>query len=128
MARGTAIKIGGVEYWLVYNAEAYFDVQEQIGDDVYIKIVSPGRDGWETAVAAAVILLEHGELCHRYLGYDAQKIPTADTIRAVVQPYDIVTFKNKILDAMNRGVRREVEPAEEIDEGLLELEKKTEIA
>jgi hypothetical protein len=128
MARGTTIKIGGIEYWLVYNAEAFFRVQEELGEDVAKKIVSPGRDGWETTIAAAIIMLEYGELCRRYLGYDAQKIPTSDDLRIAVQPSDIVIFKNKVIDAMNKGFYREVESQEEVDEGLLELEKKTEIA
>lgn len=128
MARGTIIEIGDIEYWLVYNAEAFFRARETLGEEVAKKIVSNDRDGWEAAITAAIIMLEQGELCRRKLGYDAQKFPMKDELRIAVMPYDIVTFKNRILDAMNKGVHRDIESNDELDEGLLELEKKTGIA
>lgn len=127
MARGTTIKIGGTEYWVVCNAEVNFKLREQLGEEAYKKILQPDREGFDATIRSAAIMLEQGELCRRYLGYDALKMPTEELLRMSLNSFDVIALKNKVLQAMTLDVIREVPDEGEVDLGLLELEKKTEI-
>lgn len=128
MAKGSIIKIGNNEHWLIYNAEAYFQIIETMGEEIYNQINDPGPAGWDATVKTAAILLEQGELYRRYLGYDRQPFITAEGIRSCTAIDEIVTIKNKVLDAMLKGAVREVpdESPGEIDIGLQELEENNE--
>lgn len=129
MANGISIKLGGVEHWMVYNAEAHYRINEQYGDDFIKAFAGNGREGWEITLGVAAIMLEQGELCRRFLGYDAAILISAEELRAVISLSDIPTFKERVYRAIMAGLRREVkDPADKsVDEGLAELEKKTEM-
>jgi hypothetical protein len=127
MARGVTIKIGENKYYMVYNAEAHFQTLEKFGEDAYKTVLLPTREGWDAAVEIAAIALEQGELCRRAVGHDRGVIPTVLTLKAFTSLGDVVFFKNKVLEAMTAGLNREVADDGEVDEGLAELEKKTQI-
>jgi hypothetical protein len=127
MARGVTIKIGGNKYYMVYNAEAHFRALDKYGDEAYKTVLLPTREGWDVTVELIVIALEQGELCRRAIGHDRGEIPTAETIRAFANMNDVVFLKNKLLESMTINVNREVNETGEVDEGLAELEKKTQI-
>lgn len=129
MAKGVTIKIGNTEHWMVYNAEAYFNINVTMGEEIYNQIIESGQKGWDATVKAAAILLEQGELCRRNTGYDPKPFVTEEQLRSYTEIEDIVGIKNKVLDAMLKGSNREVpdESPGEIDVGLQELEKKTKL-
>ena len=93
MAKGVTIKIGNTEHWMVYNAEAYFNINETMGEEIYNQIIESGQKGWDATVKAAAILLEQGELCRRNTGYDPKPFVTEEQLRSYTEIEDIVGIK-----------------------------------
>lgn len=128
MTGGCTFKLGGSEYWLVYTADAYFDINDAYGTDFLEKLRAGTRQAYETAVGCLVILAREGELCRRYMGYDAAPMLTEETVRRCALPDAVVPIKIAVNRAVNAGLR--IENAkdtsdEPVDVGLLEYEKKT---
>lgn len=128
MTGGCKCRLGGTEYWLVYTADAYFDIQNAYGAD-FLKKLRPGtREAYEVAVGCLLILAREGELCRRYMGYDAAEMLTEEDVRRCVLPDSIVKVKTLVNEAVLAGLRVEnaAKNADEpVDLGLLEYEKKT---
>lgn len=121
--------LNGREYRLLYTADAYFDINEAMGEDFMDKLVSAGRESYETALGCFIILQREGELARRYMGYDAENIVTKDELRRTILPGDIIGIKNAVLEAIYSGLKIErVKEDGPIDAGLAEYEKKTALA
>lgn len=129
MKYGSTYTLNGREYRLLYTADAYFDINEAMGEDFMDKLVSAGRESYETALGCFIILQREGELARRYMGYDAEHIVTEGELRRTILPGDIIGIKNAVLEAIYSGLK--IERAKEdgpIDAGLAEYEKKTQSA
>ena len=63
------------------------------------------------------------ELARRYEGYDKGETPDEERLRATIMPYDVITMRQSVLEALMRGYKRDVSE-EETDLGLAELQKK----
>lgn len=129
MKYGSTYCLNGREYRLLYTADAYFDINEAMGDDFMDKLVSAGRESYETALGCFIILQREGELARRYMGYDAEDIVTEGELRRTILPGDIIGIKNAVLEAIYSGLK--IERTKEdgpIDAGLAEYEKKTQSA
>ena len=50
MTGGCLYKHGGKEYWLVYTADAYFEIKEQYGTEPFDRLRADDRSGWDCAV------------------------------------------------------------------------------
>lgn len=130
MTGGCKCRLGGREYWLVYTADAYFDIQGAYGTDFLEKLRPGTRDAYEVAVGCLLILAREGELCRRYMGYDAEEMLTEEDIRRCMLPDSIIRVKTLVNEAVLAGLRVENAKAdadEPVDVGLLEYEKKTEL-
>lgn len=128
MTGGCKCRLGGTEYWLVYTADAYFDIQNAYGADFLEKLRPGTREAYEVAVGCLLILAREGELCRRYMGYDAAEMLTEEDVRRCVLPDSIVKVKTLVNEAVLAGLRVEnaAKNADEpVDLGLLEYEKKT---
>lgn len=127
MKGGCIYTHGGREYWLVCTADAYFDIIDAFGGDFSEKILAAGRDGFDCAVGCLCILAREGELCRRYMGYDACGMMDEEEVRRCLLPGDIGALKGAVLDALSAGLRIEGTEKEEgpVDVGLAEFEKKT---
>ena len=129
MSGGWIYRHGGNEYWLVYTADAYFEIRERYGTDLFDGLRADDRSGFDIAVGCLAILARECELCRRYMGYDALPMLTEEEIRRTVLPDGIVSVKNAVMNAVLSGMRIENarQKDEPIDVGLLEYEKKTEV-
>lgn len=133
MTGGYAYKHGLNEYWLVYTADAYFEIAEKYGADFTEKIRPGSREAYNIAVGCFCILAREGELCRRYMGYDERPIVTEEDVRRTHLPDGVAPLKDAVWKAVLAGLRVEVEeekkkkPGEKkpVDVGLLEFEKKT---
>ena len=127
MTGGCLYRHGGKEYWLVYTADAYFELNEKYGTELFAKLRAADRSGYDMAVGCLLILAREGELCRRYMGYDAAPMLTEEEIRRTVLPDGIGEVKRAVMDALLAGMRVENhrESDEPVDIGLLEFEKKT---
>lgn len=119
--------IGGKEFYLLYNAEAFFVSKDKFGDENIFNILeTAGRDGFINLAKIAAILAEQGELTRRYYGYDKSEIPTEDYIRFSTGFLDMAQLRHDVQNAIILGINREIdEPEKEVDLVLQELEKKT---
>lgn len=134
MTGGCVYRHGGKEYWLVYTADAYFELNERYGTDFFGKIRPVGREAYDIAVGCLCVLAREGELCRRYMGYDPLPMLDEETIRRTVLADGVVQLKNTVMDAILAGLHIEVEEKQEnggkkepVDIGLLEFEKKTKL-
>ena len=80
-------------------------------------------EGFVNLCRVFCLLAEQGELARRYEGYDRGETPDEERLRAAVMPYDVITMRQSVLEALMRGYKRDV-PEEETDLGLAELQKK----
>jgi hypothetical protein len=127
MTGGCLYKHGGKEYWLVYTADAYFEIKEQYGTEPFDRLRADDRSGWDCAVGCLLILAREGELCRRYMGYEPLPMLDEETIRRTVLPDGVVNVKNAVAEAIFAGMRiaNAKKDNQPVDIGLLEFEKKT---
>jgi hypothetical protein len=128
LAKAVAIEIAGNEHYLLYNGAAMFTINDKYGESEFWKKMSENNaDGLKTLIDVTVILAEQGELARRDIKLEPRKIITKKEIGSPVTmtPKRIFVLRQGCLDAINLGWEQEVpEDTEEIDLGLLELQKK----
>ena len=118
----------GQTWHLCLNGAALFDIYEKFGDKGFVTdpIKGTGKESFEATCWMLSKLAEQGEMVRRYQGCDHGKFPTAQMFRATLSPLDVMEARKAICEAVALGFRREVrDEDEEVDVGLLELQKKT---
>ena len=128
------MKIGKYDINLLYNANAHFELKEKLGGDTFAQLFPQDEEGKpipmnaerldKLCIALSVMVLQH-ELWRRTEGYDHQDIPSLSYIRSHFRYTQIAEALSLVMEAMVEGMKQENEP-EEIDLGLVELQKKTE--
>ena len=118
----------GQKYSLCLNAAALYDIYEKFGTEKDIlEIVSgTGAEGFSALCWVLAKLNEQGVAVKRYLERSAEKPLSEVEWKILLSPHDAVLAKEKIAEAVIRAFTRNIPDDEEIDLGLLELEKKTE--
>ena len=119
----------GQTYHLCLNGAALFDVYEKFGTKGFVTdhIQGSDRKAFDATCWMLAKLAEQGEMVRRYQGHDHGKFPAEQMFRATLRPVDVVSARQAIGAAVALGFRREVEDEEdEVDLGLLELQKKNE--
>jgi len=127
--KATIVKIGGTEYYLAFTGTVMFEIREKYGgaEELLEQFKGDSRESFNIICETIALLAEQGEMTRRHLGYDHNKIITAEVIQNLVQPSDIPVFINSIIRAIELGFGREINPEDEgdIDLVLAEIEKKT---
>lgn len=118
------MKTGEYEYELLYNANAYFDLKEKWGDDIISLFFSGTKQGFEALCDALSTMATQNELTRRMEGFEKRKIPSKAYFMLTLKPTEIGRHLEAAADAIMRGMAQETEE-EEVDTGLLELQKKT---
>ena len=112
----------GTEYHLLFNGYAMFAAQDMFENRQLGEIVQDNTaEGFVNLCRVFCLLAEQGELARRYEGYDKGETPDEERLRAAVMPYDVITMRQSVLEALMRGYKRDV-PEEETDLGLAELQ------
>lgn len=118
------------KYHLCLNGAALFDCYDKFGTkgEITDNIMRQTRKGFENTCWMLAKLSEQGEAVRKYLGLETQKPLTETECQILLKPIDVLTAKEKIMEAITRGFMRE-ETESEFDPWLAELEqKKTEIS
>jgi hypothetical protein len=110
------------KYRFVYNAAAHFAAKEKC-PDLMESLVRDDIEGLKTLCWLLEELSTQGDLVRRNLGYDKGEIIKADVAMVELKPYEILEAKQIVVNAIQRGMAPSEE--EEIDEVLMELQKKT---
>lgn len=125
---GVVLTFAGRAYPLLFNGAALFAAQELTDKNLVEAVTEYSKEGFGLLCRLVAILSEQAELCRRYEGYAPAEPLTAERLLCTAMPYDIEAMRLAALDALTRGYRREQAEEEEIDLGLLELQKKSDPA
>lgn len=113
-------------YYLCFNGAAMFEINDLLGERQIVDLLTDNTvQGYRLTCKVLSILSEQGEAARRYLGYDVQKPLTVDEILSIASPADVLLMKNAIMKAVAIGYGKEINEDDEIDTGLIELQKKT---
>lgn len=122
-------ELNGQVYHLLMTGAALFEAYDRFGDkgDLLDHIVGADTRSFENTVWMLVNLAKHGEAYRRYMGEDALPMLSVEGALCTMGPRDVVVARAAIREAIDSAFAREPRnEEEEIDEGLLELQKKTE--
>jgi len=110
---------------LTYNAAAYYAEAEKYPQGILKAISSGDRDGFEAICWALSEFSTQTELIRRDMGYEKRPILTPEYFSLRLSFPEMVAARAAIINAVFKGMDLENED-EEVDEVLLELQKKTE--
>ena len=113
---------------LLMNANALFACWDRFGDkgDLMEQIAGTTTASWDNTVWMLVKLAQQGEAWNRYMGEEPVKVLTVEEAQRTMMPSDAIRAREAIQEAYAICFHREeVDENEEIDLGLLELQKKT---
>lgn len=122
-------ELNGQVYHLLMTGAALFEAYDRFGDkgDLLDRMIGADSKSFENTVWMLVNLAKHGEAYRRYMGEDALPMLSVEGAICTMGPRDVVAARAAIREAMDAAFAREPRSEEEeIDEGLLELQKKTE--
>ena len=124
-------ELNGETFHLLLTGAALFDIYDEFGsrEDLLDRIGGTTRQSFDDTIWILVKLAQQGELYRRHMGED--KLPMLDpqTALRTMGPMDVVRARAAIRRAYAIGFERETASEdEEIDLGLLELQKKTALA
>jgi len=121
--------LGGQTYHLLLNAAALFDAYDHFGEkgDLLERLSGTSKESFDDTCWMLAKLAQQGEAYRRYTGMDRQPMLTEDRARALLSPQALLLAREAIREAYYLGFARTVhrEDDEDIDLGLLELQKKT---
>lgn len=115
----------GKDYYLSYNVMAVHQIYDLGIEDLSAVISDRGAKAFEQVCRAAEIMIQQGELIRRYLGYDPGNVITAENLMLMLTTGEDISLRGAMMAAVLEGLRSETDERQEVDLGLLELQKKT---
>lgn len=116
------IKIESVD--LLYNAEAHFAAAEKYPDGLINELQKRGVESYDAMIWAWTEMAKQAELYKRFMGESPKKIMTEKDARTLLTAGQLRIASTMVMNAIIDGLG-EGDGDEEIDEVLVELEKKT---
>ena len=126
--RDITFELEGQQYILLCNAAALFDSYDHFGDkgEILDHITGTTRQSFEATCWLLVKLAQQGELLRRYHGEDHAPMLSYEQALRCLSPLDVVHARVCIREAFSSGFDRTEAPEdEEVDLGLMEIQKKT---
>ena len=118
------MKIKNME--LLYNAAAHFAAITKFPDGLVKELQKGGEGGFDALCWGMAEMAKQAELSRRHMGEDPKDYPSADDFKVGLRVNQIRLATEMVMNAIIKGLRGdEPDEDEEIDEVLLELEKKT---
>lgn len=119
-------EFNGGSYPLCMNAAALFDIYDQFGTERdLLEIISASTaEGFSDLCWTLAKLNEQGVAVKRYMERSAEKPLSEIEWKILLSPQDAIKAKEKVTEAVIRAFSRNIPDDEELDLGLLELEKK----
>ena len=124
-------ELNGQEYHLLLTGAALFEAYDRFGDkgDMLELMAGTNQESFHNTVWMLVNLCKHGEAYRRYMGEDTLPMLTVEAATRTMGPKDVVRARAAIRQAFDFGFeRKELTEEEDVDVGLWELQKKTELA
>lgn len=124
-------ELAGVTYHLCLNGAALFDCYDHFGaeGDLLDHIKGASGESFRATCWMLSKLAERGEEMRRWEGKDPGHFISPKKAEAIMSHQDVLRAQRAIFDAYSLAFSRtEEDDGEEVDLGLLELQKKTEMA
>lgn len=124
-------EFNGTTYHLLLNGAAMFDIYDKYGDKGSVTDHFQGntRAAFEATCWYLEKLSGEGERFRRWQGLDKGAFLSAEDLKVCLMPLDVPIARASLKTAIYAGFAQEEKgPPQEIDKGLLELEKKTGIS
>lgn len=119
------VRVAGQEIPLYYNGYAMYAVRDLLGEEkIYDVLAQDTPEAFEKTCEIASILATQGELYRRYIGMDKGRILSAQVLRLILRPVDMVALRKAIMDAFVAGMQAEQPEDADVDIGLQELDAK----
>lgn len=119
------VRVAGQEIPLYYNGYAMYAVRDLLGEEkIYDVLAQDTPEAFEKTCEIASILATQGELYRRYIGMDKGRILSAQVLRLILRPADMVALRKAIMDAFVAGMQAEQPEDADVDIGLQELDAK----
>ena len=131
MNRTIEFELNGQTYHLLCNASAIFDCYEHFdSSDLLTLMTGMDRASCDGCIWMLCKFSQQGELLRRYQGEDRGLILKVEEVTRTLSPVDMIRARRALRAAYYAGLTREQtsEDEDEIDEGLLELQKKKGLA
>lgn len=124
MQKCISTEVAGMTCHLIYNNQAMFEIAEAFSDrdDPLDAMSGEGREHYEATVRVFLIMAQQAELVRNYYGYPRTQVPDQDTICRIADVGDWLKMKNAIYSAIVLGTEHHVEPSDDIDVTLMELQ------
>lgn len=122
-------QLGGRTYYLLLNAAALFDAYDHFGNtgDLLERLSGTSKESFDNTLWMLAKLAQQGEAYRRWTGMDKQPMLSVEQARALLSPMELVLARDAIRESYHLGFSRQVrgEEGDDVDLGLLELQKKT---
>lgn len=114
------------DYKYVYNAAAHFAAAEKYPgpEGIYAELKKGGREAFAATCWALAEMAKQGELVRRHMGETPRETPDAEMFALELRPRQVVAAQGIVVDAIRDGMSNK-DDADEVDEVLAELQKKT---
>ena len=114
------------QYHYLYNADAHFKALDRFGAGFFDMILKSDLEGFNAICWGLAEMSLQGELMRRYQGLEAHDYLTESKVRNMISIKQIADAVKILIDTINDGMGVEEDKNDEIDEVLMELQKKTE--
>ena len=112
------------KYHYLYNADAHFKAQERFPDGYFSLLLQGDKDSFDTIAWFLAELSLQGELVRRYMGEDRGEYLTEEKARHLLTIKQMPEALKIVVNAIKDGLEIEADEDEEVDEVLMELQKK----
>lgn len=109
----------------LYNAAAHFAAEEKYPEGLINELRKNGAEAFEALCWVLGETAKQAELMRRYMGETPEEVPTEAEFRLKLRPGQIHEASEIALNAIVKGLRGDDDEEEEVDEILLEMQKKT---
>lgn len=118
----------GKVFHLLLTGAALFDAYDRFGDkgDLVDHVIGTNRESYDNTIWMLVKLSQQGEAYRRFMKEEALPMLTVDEAMRTMGPKDVVRARVAIREAFAAGFEMEtLDEEQEVDFGLMELQKKT---
>lgn len=116
MDRSVAINIAGKEYKLVLTTKATKDIATRYGglEDLGEKLLKNENFGEaiDEIVWLITLLVNQGIMIDNLHNGEKKELITTEEIELLTSPFELSEYKDAIVEAMNKGMKRQIESEE----------------
>ncbi|WP_425590431.1 hypothetical protein [Acetobacterium malicum] len=119
--RTAVVKIGGVEYPLIFTTKATKEIAKRYGGLANLGETLMKNENFEMALDEVTwliaLLANQSILIHNLQNQEKKPLLTEEAVELLTTPMELADYKNAITEAMVNGTKRHIESEENNSEG-----------